>query len=124
MRIPLIATVAALLIVAGTSPIKAQAQGMVVSSFHCPQSLPCDASDPRFPTTDELITMGSACVKRNFQVVPGPEVFETYGLDSNGCLTTNEAAFPVGGRATMVPHCCVKAFSQNVCALNCDVVAK
>jgi len=103
----------------------AQTQAFIVSDFDCRQPLPCDQSNAAFPTNAQLITQTNSCVSRMMATEPSTSVFdELAGLDSNGCLTTNPAAFPAKAKVTNVPQCCIRKLPVGICVVHCNVLAQ
>ncbi len=106
------------------APVQVMAQGMIVGGFGCRQTMPCDGNDSAFPSMDKLMADTATCVLRNFSVVPETPIFdEISGLDNNGCLTTNPAAFHTG-KVTALPHCCIMQTPSGLCGMHCSVVSQ
>jgi hypothetical protein len=99
--------------------------GTVVSGFNCSQILPCNQSDPAFPTVQNLITYSESCVHQNMPIPVGVNVFDpAAGLDTNGNLTTNPDAFPAVGAVPTTASCGIHAMAGGRCVVHCDIVTQ
>ena len=114
---------AALLISSFLVCAQANAGGVVFSGFNCPGVLPCDQSDPGFPTPQKILSSSNSCVTQNTGISSSKGFFdEILGLDSNGCLSTNRDAFGTVTSQGAIPQCCVKKMPTGVCVMHCDMI--
>jgi len=99
--------------------------GTVVGKMNCPQSLPCNQSDPEFPPVSRVIDMANSCVAGGAGMsFEGGYFDQTAGIDSSGCLASRpEVAQANGPGVHSIPQCCIQQGNQpGRCIIHCEFV--
>jgi hypothetical protein len=112
-----------LVVAVALSPASAHA-GLGLGGFYCQPKMACDQSDPTFPSTAQIVSQVTACVGQNTGVRGSGDLFDSSGIDSSGCLSTNASSFPASSGGVVLPHCCVTAAPGGGCAVYCSMTGQ
>lgn len=102
-------------------------EGRVFMSSACGAPVSCASvtGGADNPNMRKVISDATTCATSRLGIAaPKDGMFDTYGLDSDRCLSTK--TFPKKGNsvaATMVPYCCMKDIGGGQCQLTCQSVA-
>ncbi len=100
--------------------------GHVFGKAFCSTSVACPESSANTSSADYAVA-GNACMHEQFGYASITEFFnDHYGLDRNGCLTTNShalASTTAPGSAELSPQCCVVHKTDDVCIFRCMLVS-
>lgn len=117
----LIAVILGLGLVASASVAKADTRGHNFGSATCPIRVPCPDSGNL--SSSDLVADADSCIKQYFGYTSSSGFFdESYGLDSNNCLSLKQgAAISKGTGTQLIPECCVVKAADQSCVISCDI---